>query len=73
MVASAAATDGANEHAAEATARRAGGLLVVHGIQSQTVGLELAWGRTPVEVPCIFFIFLIFAFIFYIYYLLAYK
>jgi hypothetical protein len=34
MAASIAATDGANEHAVEATARHTGGLLAVHGIQS---------------------------------------
>ena len=56
MVASA-ATDGANERTAEATARRVGGLLVVHGIESRTIGHELAWGRTPTEVACIFFVF----------------
>ena len=56
MAASATATAGTNEHAAEATARRAGGLLAVHGIQSRTIGLELAWGRTPTEVPYIFYL-----------------
>ena len=54
MAASAASADGVNECAAEATIRHVGGLLAVLGIQSQTIGLELAWGRTPTEVPCIF-------------------
>ena len=53
MVASAAA-DGANKQAAEATARRIGGLLAVLGILSRTIGHELACERTPAEVPCIF-------------------
>jgi hypothetical protein len=53
MAASATATNGVNERNAEVTARRAGGLLAVHGIQSRTVGGELAWGRTPVEVSSI--------------------
>ena len=63
MTASAAA-DGANEHTAEATTGHVGGLLTVLGIQSRTIGLELAWGRTPTEVPCIFSYFLILTFIF---------
>ena len=60
MAASAATTDVSKEHNTEATTRRVGGLLAVLGIQSWTIGLELAWGRTPAEVPCIFFVFLIF-------------
>jgi hypothetical protein len=39
--------------AAETTTRSVGGLLTVHGIQPQILGHELAWGRTPAEVPCI--------------------
>ena len=43
----AATTNGAIERDVEAIARRTGGLLAVHRIQSRTVGNELAWGRTP--------------------------
>jgi hypothetical protein len=39
--------------------------------QPRTIGLELAWGRNPIEVRCIFFIFLIFAFIFCIYLIIS--
>ena len=42
MIASAAATDRANERPTEATARRTGGILAVHGIQSRTIDDELA-------------------------------
>ena len=55
MASVAAATDGANERDAEATTRCRGGLLAIHGIQSRTIGGELAWGRTPVEVSSIFY------------------
>jgi hypothetical protein len=55
MAASAAAINGTNEHNAEVIARRVGGILTVHGIQSRTVGDELAWGRTPAEVSSIFY------------------
>ena len=55
MAALAAATDGTNERDAEATTRRTGGLLAVHVIQCRTVGDELAWGRTPVELSSIFY------------------
>ena len=56
-----------HQRTAETTTRSTGGLLAVHGIQSQTIGHELAWGRTPTEVPYIFLAFLIFVFIFYNY------
>jgi hypothetical protein len=57
MAATAAAKDGTNECAAEATVRSVDGLLAVYGIQSRAIGFELAWGRTPTEVPCIILIF----------------
>ena len=46
MAAVGAPKDDANEHAAEVTTRPYDGLLVVAGVQPQTLGLELAWGRT---------------------------
>ena len=55
MASAAAAADGTNERAAEATARRTGGLLAVRGVQPQTIGHELAWGRTSTEVGSIFY------------------
>ena len=55
MASTAAATVRGYQHTAETTAGSTGGLLAVHGIQSQTIGLELAWGRTPAEVTCIFY------------------
>jgi hypothetical protein len=39
---------------------------------ARTVGLELAWGRIPTEVPCIFLHFKSFVFIF-CFYLLVFK
>ena len=63
-------TNGANERDAAATARTAGGLLAIHGVQSQTVGDEQAWGRTPAEVSSIFYFP---HFNFHIIYLLAFK
>jgi hypothetical protein len=35
------------QHAAETTTGSTGGILTVYGIQSWTIGLELAWKRTP--------------------------
>ena len=55
MAPTAAATVRGHQRAAKTTAGSTGGLLAVHGIQSQTIGLELAWGRTPAEVTCIFY------------------
>ena len=72
MASAAATTDGTNERNAEATARRADGLLAAHGVQSQTVGDELASRRTPAEVSSIFY-FLHFNFcIIYFLYLFSY-
>ena len=62
-----------HQRTTKTTTGSTGGLLAVHGIQSRTIGLELAWGRTPAKVPCIFFVFLIFTFIFYIYLLASKK
>ena len=42
MASIAATTNGTNEHDAAATARTAGGLLTIQGIQSWTIGDELA-------------------------------
>ena len=56
MASTAATTNGANEHDATIIARIAGGLLMIHGIQSWTVGNEHAWGRTSVEVSNTFFL-----------------
>ena len=42
-----ATTNGANERDAAATVRTIGDLLAIHGIQSWTVGNELAWGGLP--------------------------
>ena len=39
--------DDANKHAAKATSRPHDGLLVVVEVQPRTIGLELAYGRTP--------------------------
>ena len=63
MASTVAAIEGANKFDVEATTRRRGGLLAIHGIQSRTIGGELAWGRTPVEVSSIFYFtyFFIFA------------
>ena len=70
MASTVATTNDANERDAATTARTVGGLLAIHGIQSQTVGNEQAWGRTPTEVSTIFY-FLHFNFC--IIYLLAFK
>ena len=59
MAASAVAADGANERAAKTKIRRVGGLLAVLGIQSRTIGHELAWGWTP-QRQLVSFIFCIF-------------
>jgi len=64
------ATVRGHQHAAEATTGSTGGLLAINGIQSRTLGLELAWGRTPVEVSCIFYFRNLFSVFIY---LLAFK
>jgi hypothetical protein len=58
MATLAAATNGASEHAAKATAQRADDLLAVHGIPSATIGFKLAWGRTPHRDTLYLFYFL---------------
>jgi hypothetical protein len=65
VAASAAATDVTNERVAKAIV---GGLLVVHGIQSRTIGLKVVWGRTPWRY-LVSFIFRIFIFMYLFIYL----
>jgi hypothetical protein len=72
VASSAATTNGKNERTAKAIAWRADGLLAVHGIQSRTIGDELAWGRTPAEVSGIFyFLYFNFHIIFCIYLIIS--
>jgi hypothetical protein len=59
-----AARNGATQCHVEEVVRPADGLLVVLGIQPQTIGLELAWGTTPMEVSCIAYLFSWICFIF---------
>ena len=58
MAPTTAATVHGHQRATETKIESTGGLLTVHGIQFWTIGLELAWGRTPAEVPCIFLVFI---------------
>jgi hypothetical protein len=65
--------NGANQCIAEAAARPADGLLVVPWVQPMTIGLELAWGRTPQRYLALNIYFLAFVFFLCILIYHAYK
>jgi hypothetical protein len=73
MAASSTARNGANQCIAEAAARPADGLLAVPWVQPMTVGLELAWGRTPQRYLSLHIYFLAFVFFLCIFIYHAYK